>query len=176
MYMIEKIRYDRVEKRHRYVRDPEGYLFADGIYSTRIRAEDLPDWYVYGRYYKCFGYISAKDVKHMVYVPNKTFNHMFKDDMLYISYQEEISEVPNQSFQRYQGYDFYICGSTIVDFLMEAERYSGYDISTIKEQMLCILLAMLSASATGIKVRMSVTEYIIPNICSCVKTVIIECR
>ena len=98
MYMIEKIRYDRVEKRHRYVRDPEGYLFADGVYPTKVKPEDLPDWYVYGRYYKCFGYISAKDVKHMVYVPNKTFNHMFKDDMLYISYQEEISEVPNQSF------------------------------------------------------------------------------
>ena len=61
MYMIEKIRYDRVEKRHRYVRDPEGYLFADGIYPTKVKPEDLPDWYVYGRYYKCFGYISAKD-------------------------------------------------------------------------------------------------------------------
>lgn len=135
MYMIEKIRYDRVEKRHRYVRDPEGYLFADGLYPTKIRPEDLPAWYVYGRYYKCFGYISAKDVKHMVYVPNKTFNHMFKDDMLYISYQEEIVEVPEQCFPRYQGFDFYICGSAIVDFLKAAEQYSGYDISTIKAQI-----------------------------------------
>lgn len=61
---------------------------------------------------------------------------MFKDDMLYISYhEEEISAVANQSFQRYQGYDFFICGSTIVDFLKAAEQYSGYDISEIKAQI-----------------------------------------
>ena len=58
----------------------------------------------------------------------------------------------------------------------EVPVYSGKVPNGRLSSMLCILLAMLSASATGIKVRMSVTEYIIPNICSCVKTVIIECR
>ena len=61
---------------------------------------------------------------------------MFKDDCLYISYNAPI--VPNtdsRSFERYTGYDEYIYGGAIVCFLKAAEKYSGYDISGIKEQV-----------------------------------------
>ena len=35
----------------------------------------------------------------------------------------------------YEGYDELVFGRTIVDFLIAAEKYSGYDISKIKEQI-----------------------------------------
>ena len=50
------------DRQHVYVENEDGYLFAQAIYPTKIKAEDLPEWYVYGRYYKCFGYLSAKGV------------------------------------------------------------------------------------------------------------------
>ena len=86
----------------------DGTLFSGGTYPTKITAEDLPEWYVYGRFYKHWGYLSAAGVKHLLYIPNKWSNHMFKDDCLYISYNAPI--VPNadsRSFERYTGYDEY---------------------------------------------------------------------
>ena len=115
----------------------DGTLFSGGIYPTKITAEDLPEWYVYGRYYKHWGYLSALGVKHLVYHPCKYSNHMFKDDCLYISYDKPI--VPNtdwdKSFDRYTGFDEYIYGSALVHFLKAAEKYSGYDITEIKTQI-----------------------------------------
>ena len=52
-------------------------LFSGGIYPTKITASDLPEWYVHGRYYKHWGYLSAKGVKSLVYEPSKFSNHMF---------------------------------------------------------------------------------------------------
>ena len=115
----------------------DGTLFSCGTYATLIKPSDLPEWYVHGRYYKHWGYLSAKGVKHLVYTPNKFSNHMFKDDCLYISYKDPI--VPNEDwehrFYRFTGFDEYIYGSAIVRFLLAAEKYSGYDISEIKEQI-----------------------------------------
>ena len=135
LYQIEKLKYDRAEKRYRYVKDENGYLYADGIYPTRIKPEDLTEWYVYGRYLKCFGYLSAKGVRHMIYRPNMVFNHMFKDDTLYISYGTEIQPTKIDSFEHYTGYDIAIGGVYIVSFLKAAEQYSGYDISEFKVQI-----------------------------------------
>ena len=59
------------DRQHVYVENEDGYLFAQAIYPTKIKAEDLPEWYVYGRYYKCFGYLSAKGVVDMKYVPSR---------------------------------------------------------------------------------------------------------
>ena len=135
LYLIEKWKYDRKEKHYKYVRDENGYLYANGIYPTRIKPEELPEWYVYGRYLKCFGYLSAKGVKYMIYTPNMVFNHMFKDDTLYISYDQQIMPADSGSFERYKGYDIAIGGGYIVSFLKAAEQYSEYDISGFKVQI-----------------------------------------
>lgn len=121
----------------RYIYGDNNTLFSGGTYPTKITAEDLPEWYVYGRYYKHFGYLSAKGVKHLLYTPNKWTNHMFKDDCLYISYDKPIVHNPNREmyYDRYTGYDEYIYGFAIVAFLKAAEKYSGYDISRIKDQI-----------------------------------------
>ena len=57
-YSIEKIKYEKHQ--YHYIKDPNGYLYADSQYNTKITADDLPDWFVYGRFYKRFGYLSAK--------------------------------------------------------------------------------------------------------------------
>ena len=57
LYTIEDIKY--IDGQHRYVRNDDGTLFS-GHYRTKIKPEDLPEWYLYGRYYKRFGYMSAK--------------------------------------------------------------------------------------------------------------------
>lgn len=112
-------------------------LFSGGIYPTTITASDLPEWYVYGRYYKHWGYLSAKGIKSLVYEPNKFSNHMFKDDFLYISYNEPIVPSPDReaSVYKYISFDEYIYGRVIVSFLKAVEQYSEYDISEIKAQI-----------------------------------------
>ena len=50
--------YKRVGRHIRYVTNEDGTLFS-GHYRTKIKPEDLPEWYLYGRYYKRFGYMST---------------------------------------------------------------------------------------------------------------------
>ena len=71
----------------------------------------------------------------MIYTPNMVFNHMFKDDTLYISYDQQIMPADSGSFERYKGYDIAIGGGYIVSFLKAAEQYSEYDISGFKVQI-----------------------------------------
>ena len=117
--------------------DPDGYLFADGRYRTKILPEHLPEWYVHGYMYKRHGYMSAKGVKHMLYVPNYVFdNHLHKYDTLFISYNELIEPYECDSgFQWYKGYDQILSGPVLVDFVNAAERYSDYDVSEIQEEI-----------------------------------------
>lgn len=98
---------------------------------------EIPDWYVFGRFYKHWGYLSAKGVKSLVYEPNRFSNHMFKDDFLYISYDAQIVPNPDRqtTWYKYTGFDEYIYGSAIISFLRAAENYSGYDITEIKAQI-----------------------------------------
>ena len=135
LYTVQKI--VCTEGRHIHVENKDGYLFAQAIYPTKIKAEDLPEWYVYGRYYKCFGYLSANGVVDMKYVPSKYSNHFLKDDFLFISYNTPISENPETSgiIDAYTGYDEQIYGNVILSFLKAARKYSAYDISEIAQMI-----------------------------------------
>jgi len=87
--------------------------------------------------YKRHGYISAKGVRHLLYVPNYTVNnHLHKYDMLYISCNEKIEphESGNGLFH-YKGYDDVLSGHLIVDFVRAAAKYSGYDVSGILKEI-----------------------------------------
>ena len=134
-YSIEKFVYR--DHRHRYVRNENGYLFADGIYPTKIKAEDLPEWYVYGRFYKRFGYMSVKGVVDLKYFPNMWTNHFLKDDALLISYQHTIQQISNEGTlqERYSGFDEYISGNAILSFLKAARQYSACDIAHVVIQI-----------------------------------------
>ncbi len=115
----------------------DGSLFSD-VFPTKIFPEDLPEWYIYGRYYKRFGYISTKGVTDLLYVPNKYTNHFLKDDFLYISYGGKITKKEKEDawlYEKYEGYDHVIYCTEILDFLKGARDYSGYDISVVVEQL-----------------------------------------
>lgn len=135
LYTVQKIVLR--DHQHQYMENEDGYLFAQGIYPTKIKAEDLPEWYVYGRYYKCFGYLSAKGVVDMRYEPNQYSNHFLKDDFLFISYHTPIAEQPEagNAFEKYSGYDERICGNAILRFLKAARKYSAYDIAEIVQMI-----------------------------------------
>ena len=129
LYTETKIIWNGYE--HLAVRNDDGTLFSQGHYKTHILPADLPEWYVYGRYYRNFGYLSAKGVRHLHYHPNFITNHFPKDDILFISYSEKI--ILNEDVLKIAGYDERICGSEIIAFVIAAEKYSEYDVSEIKE-------------------------------------------
>ena len=135
LYTIEKI----VLVRHQmqYIKDKDGYLFSDMVYPTKIKPEDLPEWYVHGRYYKRWGYLSAKGVADLKYIPNLWVNHFLKDDFLLISYHEPIREVSDGKWfwEKYTGFEITISGNEILWFLKAARKYSGIDISEIAGQI-----------------------------------------
>ena len=137
LYMTGKITRNPSTKELMLERDPQGFLFSKGIYRTKILPEDLPEWFVYGYLYKHHGYISAKGVKHLLYVPNYTFdNHLHKYDALYISYGTEIEPYQNEMrFKWYKGYDYIVDGHLIVDFTDAAEKFSNYDVSEMRQEI-----------------------------------------
>lgn len=115
---------------------PEGYLWAFGRYQTKILPEDLPEWYVGGYLYKRHGYISAKGVKHLFYKPDYHFNHFLKYDYLFISYNKEIVPAQNkEGFSWYDGYDYCLSGSLIIQFVSAVKTHSGLDVSSIEEEI-----------------------------------------
>ena len=79
LYMLT--RYKRIEGHLCTISNDDGTLFS-GCFKTKIRPTDLPEWYLYGRYYKRWGYMSTKGIVDMVYRPNLHVNHFLKDDFL----------------------------------------------------------------------------------------------
>lgn len=64
------------------------------------------------------------------------FNHMFKDDYIYISYKEKLRmKSDDYGFKYYENYDVRICDWYIVDMVLAAEIYPGYDTTEIREQI-----------------------------------------
>lgn len=129
LYKVQDIKL--VDGHLRYVTNDNGTLFA-GPYRTKIKPEDLPEWYLYGRYYKRIGYMSTKGITHLMYFPNRFSNHYLKDDFLLVSYGRRIHEVENPigklMMDRYEGWDEIIWGNEIITILKGARKYSGYDI------------------------------------------------
>ena len=116
--------------------DPDGHLFADGRYKTKIYASDLPEHFVYGYLYKRHGFISAAGVKHMLYVPDYIFNHRHKYDSLYISYDEPIRlDTGDHGMKLYEGCKHAISGPLIIDFVDAAEKFSNYDVTEIRNEI-----------------------------------------
>jgi len=132
LYMESRIRHNPLRVEY----DPDGHLFSDGIYPTKIFASDLPEHFVFGYMYKRHGFISAAGVKHLLYVPNYTFNHLYKYDNLFISYDEPIQpEKKSDGFQWYEGYKHVVSGLMITHFIDAVERYSKYPVSAIRDEL-----------------------------------------
>ena len=136
LYKIQDIKF--ADGHLRYVTNDDGTLFA-GPYRTKIKPEDLPEWYLYGRYYKRFGYMSTKGITDIMYFPSHFRNHFLMDDFLIVAYGGKIHEVDNPSgkltMERYKGWDEIIWGNEIITILKGAKKYSGYDISSLIAQL-----------------------------------------
>lgn len=121
----------------------DGCLFSKLKYKTKIKPEDLPEWYVKGRYYKNFGYMNAKGVKYLVYEPNYHFNHLFKYDWLNVSYdkpivleeRENLFGFGEKKFE-YTGYDYSIEGTYIIEFIEAVVKYSDVDVNDIIDELI----------------------------------------
>lgn len=134
--LYTETRIARNSSKDTWIQKEHNFLFSQGKYNTKITANDLPEWFVKGCYYRHSGYLSARGVVALFYRPNYVFNHMFKDDFLYISYDRPIVPVPReQSIYCCEGFDEYIYGWEILDFLKAAQKYSGYDITHIVQEI-----------------------------------------
>lgn len=112
------------------VESADGTLLSKNYGRTKLYASELPEWFVYGRYYKRFGYLSTKGITALKYKPNIHTNHFLKDDCLMISYGKTESELEDEN-----KYDIWIWGSEILDILQGANIYSNYDIEPIVTQI-----------------------------------------
>jgi hypothetical protein len=80
--------------------------------------------YLYGRYMKMFFYLKLVGVKQVVYKPNLIFNHLFKDDSLYVSYSSEEAinlYIDQCDFKSYRGYDAILDGWDMVNWLYQCD-------------------------------------------------------
>lgn len=136
LYTLQDIK--RVDGHLRYVTNEDGTLFS-GPYRTKIKPEDLPEWYLHGRYYKRWGYMSAKGITDLLYIPSRFSNHYLKDDCLLIAYGGKITENTNPErdffLEKYDGWDERVWGSEIVTMLRGARKYSGYNIAPFIEKL-----------------------------------------
>ena len=139
LYTFTKITYNRKLGLH-YEELGDNKLYSNLKYPTKITPEDLPEWFVKGRYYKNQGFISSKGVVDLVYKPNMWINHMFRDDSLYISYNKPIIEIEEESFGRirktYKDYDYVIDGTYAIEFVSAVKKYSDFDTSAIEKAIL----------------------------------------
>ena len=66
MLLMKRIRSTLYMETHRVRKDrrtvfecnSEGFLYSGGKYPTKIKPEDLPDWFVHGHINKSVGYIA----------------------------------------------------------------------------------------------------------------------
>ncbi len=114
------------------------YLYSEGRYPTKIKVVDLGEDYIkiHSRViWYMVGYLKTSGIVSMGYT-SSPFNHMFKDDYIYISYKEPLRMEPTKyGFNKYVNYDVRVCGWDIPNIVLAAELYSNYDTTWIRDQI-----------------------------------------
>lgn len=98
----------------------DGSLFSKGHYRTKIRPNDLAPSFVPARIFKLFGYYDSSAIIGLSYSPNLWINHLFRDDILYLSFNNE-----TVSKDDWESYDILLCGWDIVICLAALKTYSS---------------------------------------------------
>ena len=132
-YSIEKIIYRK--RKYLYITNPKGYLFSGATTLVKVTKEDLPVCFAPARYKKCYGFVRTNKVKSLVYIPSNSDNHFLKDDVLLISYKDEIIKDPGDLYG-FKNYQLYIFGLDILTFLKNVRFFSPeVDVSRIEERI-----------------------------------------
>ena len=103
-----------------------------------MKKEDLPQdyikfksrviWYMTG----CLKTSNVKDV-YYIYVKH---NQLFKDDYLYISYNDILKiEKTDYGNEKCENYDFCVCGGDIIPILFEIEKNSQVDTTIARNRI-----------------------------------------
>lgn len=110
-------------------------LYSMGRYPTKIKVEDLPEDYIKFQsrvIWYMTGYLKASGVVDIDYKAMK-INHLFKDDYLYISYNEKLKVKKGWlGLDEIVNYDVCICGNDIIPILLAIKKYSNIDINKVK--------------------------------------------
>lgn len=147
LYTLSCIKYDKSSHKFYYDYLEDNRLFSHSdftgqVYSTKLTKADLPEYFVYGRFYKNWGYLSAKGVRDLKFKPNMWINHLIRDDILYVSYYKPIKivkkETPNgYEYDEYENYTYLIDGWSVIDFLDAVKKYSPKcDTSEVERKLL----------------------------------------
>ena len=115
------------------VRDDNNYLFASGKYNTKILEEELPQYFVKLYLGVKYEFVSIKNIKDIKYVPNYFTNHLFKDDILYISYDKPI--IKNEEDNFYNNYEILLYGSAILDFINFVKSNQTFNTKDIEVEL-----------------------------------------
>ena len=62
-------------------------------------------------------------------------NHLHKDDILYISYNNKIEEYQNDYGKTYRNYDVILSGNWIINYIQMVKKYSNYDITELEQEL-----------------------------------------
>lgn len=115
------------------------FLYSGGVYPTKLTVSDLPDDYIpiHSRViWYMRGFLRTSGITDMKYTYVKE-NHLFKDDYIYISYHGKIKKVDETDgifkIIDYVDYDVCVCGNDIVDIVLAAEKYSGFDTVEVRK-------------------------------------------
>ena len=120
---------------------PDGRLYSDLSRATRVTEADIPEWYMYGKFYRNFGFINSKGVVDLAYEPNYVYNPMYNTDSLYISYNKPIDykirkDIFGQKRKYYKDYDHVIEGEQIATFISYIMKYSpDIDVKPIIQEI-----------------------------------------
>lgn len=142
LFTVHDIVYDRTKHSLSYRSNDDGSVFglsANGFRKTKVLEERLkgnPD-YVHGRFYKRWGYLNVKDIKHVKYAPiHHPHNHVFRDDALLVSYDKPIvrDEAHGYLIDGYV-YDIAVFGNEILSVLLALRDRFDWNIDEVKEEM-----------------------------------------
>ena len=111
--------------------NPDGYLYAQGRYPTKIKPEDLPEWFFTECARTEYLYLGRRQAS--VFVP--TYNHLNKDDLLYISYDTLSCQTLILHLKWLHGYAHILFGGIVPDYLKAVAKYSCYDVNPIMKQI-----------------------------------------
>lgn len=99
----------------------EGYMFDGwGGKPVKITPEELPEWYIEVTSYKKKGFVNCKDVKSAKYRVNPIVNESIKDDMLTLTYYDDVDlekeDTWSEKVDNYFGIDAYYIAQGLKEY------------------------------------------------------------